>query len=112
MIRLSFAGSRGASRSALARASPHLLLGEGKGRYLATFLTPVKYTAAQERQFLYLDAIPSDQSEVGSHRTFGTQPVLPNAFKGEHPESRIVSESGENELHLVLLPKLPCHSFG
>jgi hypothetical protein len=45
-MRLPFAGSQVASCRALVRADAHLLLGEGQGLDLATFMTPVQKNPA------------------------------------------------------------------
>jgi hypothetical protein len=98
--RPSLLGGQFASRGFLVGASPHFVLGEGKGLNLAAFLMPVEQTPAQQRQFLYLDAISPDQSEIGSNRAFGTYPVVRYVIEREYAESQIVSESVEYKLHL------------
>jgi len=97
---LSLLDSRVARRRALVGGRPHLVFGKGQGMRLAGFLAPVEKTAAQERQFLYANAIPSRRREIGSNSTLSTDPIFADAFKCEHAGSQIVSESGENELHL------------
>jgi len=99
--RFSFPGSSPfASRSPLSGAGAHLFLREGHGLKLPAFLRPIQNTAAQEGQFLYLDAIPSYQREIGPDRAFRSYAVLSRAFKCEDAKSHILGESDQSELHL------------
>jgi hypothetical protein len=96
----SLAGSQGSSRGALASANLHLFLGEDEGAHLANFFATVQNGPAQERQFLDCDSISSRQSEIRPDGTVGPYFVFSQTLKRVHTGSGIVSESGENELHL------------
>jgi hypothetical protein len=97
----SFPGSRAfPSRGPLSRAGAHLFLGEGYRLKFAALFRLVQKTAAQEWQFLYLDAIPSYQRQIGPDRAFRAYPVLSRAFKCEDAKSHILGESDQSELHL------------
>jgi hypothetical protein len=88
------------SRGARGRAGTHLLLGKGEGLRLAGFVAPLQYAAAQQGQFLDLDAVSPYQSEIGPDRKWRPHAIHGDAFEGEHPASQILREAGENELHL------------
>jgi hypothetical protein len=96
----SLAGGQGASRRALAGANLHLFFGEDERAHLANFFATVQNAPAQQRQFLDGDAISSGQSEIGPDGTVGPYLVFSQAFKRVYARSGIVSEAGENELHL------------
>jgi hypothetical protein len=98
--RFSLAGGQGPSRRTLAGANLHLFFGEDENPHLADFLTAVQNAPAQQRQFLDGDAISSGQSQIGPDGTVGPYFVFSQAFKRVYARSGIVSESGENELHL------------
>jgi hypothetical protein len=99
MWRLFLAGSGCASCRALVSASAHLILTEGQGLDFTWYFATVQKCATQERQFLYSDAIPLYQREIGPNRAFGPRTVLFLALECEHAESHLVSEPGDHELH-------------
>jgi hypothetical protein len=100
MRRLSLFYSRVACCGALVGGCPHLVLGEGQCPGLDTLVAPVEKTPAQEGQVLYAYAISSGYREIGPNRALSPHPVFADAVKCEYAGSQIVSESGENKLHL------------
>jgi hypothetical protein len=98
--RLSPVSSLVLSRGARGRASTHFLLGEDEGLRLAGFVTPLQKAPAQQRQFLYLDAVSPYQSKIGPDRKWRPNSIHSDAFKREHAASQILSEARKNELHL------------
>jgi hypothetical protein len=93
-------GSLVFSRSARGRPGAHLLLGEGEGLRLAAFVAPLQYAPAQQREFLYLDAVSPNQSEIGPDRKWRAHAIHSYAVECEHAASQILREAGQDELHL------------
>src|ERR1700683_2830717 len=92
------------SRGARRRAGTHFLLGADESLRLACFVTALQNAPAQQRQFLYLDAVSPYQSEIGPDSKWSPHPIHGNASEREHAASQILCEACENELHLICAP--------
>jgi hypothetical protein len=97
--RPSLTGGSGASCVPHPQISPHFFLGKRQGLGFVPIGAAIEKVPAQQRKFLDMDSIHSNQGEIGPDATLGPHPVRPDAVKGEYPESLIVSEPGQNETH-------------
>jgi hypothetical protein len=84
----------------------HALFRKGHGVLLPAAITLRHFTLfqkspAQQRQFLYANAISPNEIKIGPHRECRSCSIPGNALKCEHAESCILSEPCEYELHLL-----------
>jgi hypothetical protein len=78
----------------------HLLFSKGQCRCLLAFTTPLQKSPAQQREFLYADAIFPCKSEICSDGVLVPSSIRRRAFKCKHAESGVLLESYKTELHL------------
>jgi len=88
-------------RCAAVCVQTHPIFREGHGRLLVAFITLLKQPPAQQRKFLHANAISSDERKIRPDRICAPRSIAGNARKCEHADVCILSESCEDELHLL-----------
>ena len=70
---------------------------------LLLFAAPLQNPPAEQRQFLYPNAVSTCRREVGFHTVLRSRIVFTNPLEREHPEAHFVSEAIEDILHRLFL---------
>jgi hypothetical protein len=70
---------RACASCAFVGANPHFFFRESQRARLFLLLASIQKRSAKQRQFLEMNSVSSDQSQIGAHRATGLRAVLPHA---------------------------------